>query len=558
MTWVDWCATRFCLLLEKRKPLVSESKAEFQKQDDNVKASVPNGDGARKPVVDPSVTQSSVTQAMETVSDLTGQKLGDFQLLKQLGTGGMAVVYLAEQLSLKRHVAVKVLREEMLSDEVHLQRFEQEAFAAGGLNHPNIVQVFMIGEQDGVHYIAQEYVAGCNLREHLLREGIPELPEALRLIEQIAAALEVASDAGIVHRDVKPENILMTEKGDVKVADFGLAQLSLSEERAQLTQVGMTMGTPLYMSPEQVSGQPLDHRSDLYSLGITSYHLLTGRPPFHGETALSIAVQHVNNESLPLQELRNDLPDVVCRMVHKMMEKRPDDRYQTAEALIADCRKISQLLSDDPTALSRMRLADSDHIPEGWNWFDRVAHWSWKRQLLTFFGLLFLVGGLSAGVGHWVRPTGPFETEPVQKNKPIPKKETAFAQCLYASAKKDESAWKAVSLYFPEEKDRIWRQNAQTRLAILYVRTKQFEKAEEIFTGFTIADDKNEPLKAAGYAGLALVAFHRDNGGYPKAYDVIISDLEPYRDRDRLKDEELKSFVDDVRKHYLNRPDDMR
>ena len=211
-------------------------------------------------------SKPEIVKAEGSVARFEDRTLGDFRILRRLGRGGMAEVYLAEQTSLKRNVALKVLRDEWVGDETHLSRFAREAKAAAGLNHPNIVQVFAVGEEAGVHFIAQEYVQGRNLREFLTREGIPQLPAALHIIKQVAAALQAAGEAGIVHRDIKPENIMITPKLQVKVTDFGLAQLSESGERVNLTQVGITMGTPLYMSPEQVNGKKLDQRSDIYSL----------------------------------------------------------------------------------------------------------------------------------------------------------------------------------------------------------------------------------------------------------------------------------------------------
>jgi serine/threonine-protein kinase len=196
-------------------------------------------------------------------SELSLKQLGEFRIIRPLGRGGMAEVYLAEQTSLHRPVAIKVLRPELLTDQTIVKRFEQEAQAAAGLLHPNIVQVYAFGQQDGIHYIAQEYVQGLNLRQFLNRKGPPELLVAYHVMRQVAAALAVAGDAGIVHRDIKPENILITRKGEAKVTDFGLAQLAVSEQKVQLTQVGVTMGTPLYMSPEQINGDAVDHRSDI-------------------------------------------------------------------------------------------------------------------------------------------------------------------------------------------------------------------------------------------------------------------------------------------------------
>src|SRR6266852_5106431 len=217
--------------------------------------------------------------------DLTGKTLDDFLVLRRLGEGGMGQVYLAEQISLKRNVALKILRAEMAANPTALQRFRHEAEAVAKATHANIVQVYAIGEAEGLRYMALEYVEGRNLREFLAKKGPPELPVALSIMRQVAAALQRASELGIVHRDVKPDNILLTRKGEVKVADFGLSRVLDGDQPAvNLTQSGVTMGTPLYMSPEQVEGKAVDVRTDVYSFGVTCYHMLAGHPPFRGET----------------------------------------------------------------------------------------------------------------------------------------------------------------------------------------------------------------------------------------------------------------------------------
>ncbi|MFN9041521.1 MAG: serine/threonine protein kinase, partial [Planctomyces sp.] len=231
------------------------------------------------------------------MSDLTDKKLGEFHLLRPLGSGGMAEVYLAEQTSLQRKVAVKVMKPSLMahSGQDMLARFKQEAMMAAGLNHPNIVQVYTIGEEQGLHYIAQEFVQGSDLATLMRERGKLDLASVLHVMRQVAGALKASGRAGIVHRDIKPENILVTKKGEVKVADFGLAQLGENTEGKE----GVTMGTPLYMSPEQVSGRELDPRSDIYSFGVTCYQLLCGEPPFRGATAVQIAMQHLKNSPPP-------------------------------------------------------------------------------------------------------------------------------------------------------------------------------------------------------------------------------------------------------------------
>ncbi|MEQ9408335.1 MAG: protein kinase [Fuerstiella sp.] len=276
------------------------------------------------------------------MSDLVDRMLGEFLLLRHLGSGGMADVYLAQQTSLNRHVAVKVMKPALMatSGEVMLARFKQEAMMAAGLNHPNIVQVYTIGEDSGYHYIAQEYVQGRDLSSILKSKGVPDVGSSLHVIRQVTSALKAAGQAGIVHRDIKPENILVTKKGEVKVADFGLAQLHDNPEAGSITREGMTLGTPLYMSPEQVNGRELDPRSDIYSFGVTCYQLLCGKTPFTGTSAMGIAVQHLNTAPPPLKEQNPRLPLVLCRMVHRMMAKRRTLRYQSAADLSSDLKKL--------------------------------------------------------------------------------------------------------------------------------------------------------------------------------------------------------------------------
>ena len=276
------------------------------------------------------------------MGDLVDQSLGEFRMQKHLGSGGMADVYLAEQTSLQRMVAVKVMKRQLMatSGDVMLARFKQEAMMAAGLNHPSIVQVYTIGEEDGLHFIAQELVKGKDLASILKAKKVPDLGSSLLVIRQVASALKASGQAGIVHRDIKPENILVTRTGEVKVADFGLAQLHDNSDGGSLTREGMTLGTPLYMSPEQVGGHELDQRSDVYSFGVTCYQLLCGETPFVGTSPMAIAVQHLNTVPPPLKQKNPDLPDVMCRMVHRMMAKDKDLRYQSAGDVASDLKVL--------------------------------------------------------------------------------------------------------------------------------------------------------------------------------------------------------------------------
>ena len=273
-------------------------------------------------------------------SNLSGAVLGDFLLLRLLGRGGMAEVYLAEQQSLRRQVAFKILRRDLAEDPQYVQRFHQEARAAARLVQANIVQIYEVGKSDGLHYIAQEYVKGQNLKQYLHRHGAVDSLLAVNIMRQVASALVKAAENRVTHRDIKPENILLATNGEVKVADFGLARVVAEGQKNHLTQVGITMGTPLYMSPEQVEGKSVDPRSDLYSFGVTCYEMLAGRPPFEGETPLNVAVQHLKKEADPLNQIRPDVPAQLCEMIGTLMNKSPEERYESAAALLKDLRSV--------------------------------------------------------------------------------------------------------------------------------------------------------------------------------------------------------------------------
>lgn len=269
--------------------------------------------------------------ANQDSSDLTNQSIAGFSILHRLGVGGMSEVYLAFQESLHRHVALKVMRADFVGSNDHEQRFLQEARAVASLIHPNIVQVYDVGKFESVHYIAQEYVPGSNLFSYVQRRGSLPLAEAVSILWQTTAALQKAASIGLVHRDIKPDNILLTPDGEVKVADFGLARAR--GQSLNLTAVGVTLGSPLYMSPEQIQGLSVDSRSDLYSLGATAFHMLTGRPPFTGETALALAMQHLQAAPASLELLRPDLPIALVNIVNKLLAKNPDDRFASAVEL---------------------------------------------------------------------------------------------------------------------------------------------------------------------------------------------------------------------------------
>ena len=261
-----------------------------------------------------------------------------YQLGEMIGTGGMADVYIAQDQRLSREVAVKILRSDLAKDPTFVSRFRKEAKAAAGLNHPGIVAVYDSGE-DPAPYIVMELVSGHTLRE--LIHGGERLPldRALEIGAGILEALDYSHQRGIVHRDIKPANIMITDKGDVKVMDFGIAR-AMDDLGATLTSTWNVVGTAQYLSPEQALGEIADTPTDIYSTGCLLYELLTGRPPFSGETPVSIAYQHVSGALIPARQVQTDLPESVEVVLAVALAKKTEDRYASANAMLQDINKI--------------------------------------------------------------------------------------------------------------------------------------------------------------------------------------------------------------------------
>ncbi len=401
-----------------------------------------------------------------------GQMFGDFKLLRRLGKGGMAEVWLAEQSRPKRNVALKFMHTELMDDPLYVKRFEREADAAAGLTHANIVQVYSTGTVNNQHYIVQEYVEGQTLREYLQKLASQNkriaVTAALQVLRQTAAALEAASEKGIVHRDIKPENIMLTDKGVVKVADFGLAQVEQGGESLHLTKADTTMGTPLYMSPEQIRAEKLDQRSDLYSFGVTAYHMLCGQPPFKGDSAMAVAVQHLHNAPPSLAERRTDLPKPLCALVHKLLCKKLEDRYQTFTEVLDDIRLMSKAHKSGTLAEVTIATSEPDEsLPP--------ARRLWgQRPWLTLTLLVLLTGCASAGIGWLMRsrlgPASP-ATEVFHK---LPSAKDQFVQAMFLVD--NEDAWKAVGKHFRDQpKDTLWVHRAEEQLLLFYLKDKSRE-----------------------------------------------------------------------------------
>lgn len=475
--------------------------------------------------------------------DLTGRLVSDYQLIRRLGRGGMADVYLATQQSLGRKVALKVLKLELAKDDAYVQRFRQEAQAAANLVQSNIVQIYEVGQAGEFHFIAQEYIQGRNLRQYLDRHGAVEPVMAVNVLRQCAMALQEAESGefNVIHRDIKPENIMISTKGEVKITDFGLARINNDSAKQALTQIGMTMGTPLYMSPEQIQGTKIDHRSDIYSLGVTAYHMLAGQPPFDGDNPLSIAVQHLKETPPPLSAIRPDVPEELCRLVIRMMAKEPDDRPATASQLLKELRRIKLEVDDWDLIVEKLSANETTKLvaaaPTG-SWTEaklaatRQLQWamrgnvrSWWRSAKTWLSLAALsVAGLAGGI-FAAQSTAPPSLLKVDSEVKfvVPKKATVAEQYDVAKfaiyQEKDEVVeeyFKAVWQYFPAstaseelKQQTLWiNLKAKRRLAEFYLMRGKMNKALSIFDEFVdeFAGANTVPeIKTAGYAGRAIV-----------------------------------------------------
>src|SRR5918997_5906560 len=263
---------------------------------------------------------------------------GRYLITRKLGSGGMAKVYLAEDQELGRRVAIKILDDRHASDAQFVERFRREAQNAGGLSHPNIVSIYDRGEAGGSYYIAMEYVEGRTLKELLVARGPSPIGIAIDYTRQILSALRFAHRNGIVHRDIKPHNVIVDGEGRVKVMDFGIARAGAS----QMTEAGSIIGTAQYLSPEQARGAPVDQTSDLYSTGIVLYELLTGSVPFNGETPVEIAMKHLSQVPAPPSSHRAEVPRDLDYVVLRALGKDPSDRYHSAEEMDSDLERIAR------------------------------------------------------------------------------------------------------------------------------------------------------------------------------------------------------------------------
>lgn len=485
----------------------------------------------------PGVNQSPGTASLP--GNLSGKKIGDYYLLRRLGSGGMADVYLASQESLKRNVAIKILKPHLAENVDYVERFQLEAQAAAALVHANIVQIFEVGHSEGFHFIAQEYVRGRNLKQYLARYGAVPPDMALSVLRQCTMALQKGSEHDVVHRDIKPDNIMLTANGEIKVTDFGLASVGGVADKA-LTRTGITVGTPLYMSPEQIEGSEVDIRSDLYSLGITVYHMLAGEPPFDGGSPLSIAVKHASKQAPPLTDHRDDLPDDLVNIVQTMMNKKMQDRPQSPMQLLKRLQAVSVPTTSNgfDWALFEPLPGESVPVESGLPETEqlpgmrqsvksgstaRAGKWLLATAATVLLSLLGWWGGNKlaneySGLKNQKTTTA---VAPAASSERVPladSVEDQYLAALWASRDvKDnfdqrEKLWESVLAYFPADKandqvrhkTQLYNLLALCRLGELYLEQKELNKAIEVFDQLANQEELLVDFRITGNAGKAI------------------------------------------------------
>jgi serine/threonine protein kinase len=331
---------------------------------------------------------SNIREKYRVMENLTGRQLGAYQIVAPLGEGGMAAVYKAYQPGMERYVALKVLPQQLAKDPQFVGRFEQEAKVLANLQHPHILPVFDYGESDGYTYIVMPLVESGTLDDLMVGQPLP-LDQVNRIISQVGDALDYAHTQGLIHRDIKPSNILVDERGNCLLTDFGIAKIF--EGTARFTQTGGIIGTPAYMSPEQGKGEKVDARSDIYSLGIVLYEMVTGRVPFDAETPIAIVFKHIQ-DPLPLpRSLNPRLPEPVQRVILKSLAKQPNERFKRADDMVRALQTAVTGGQTGETVLEPLAATVVDRREDG----RRIPRWLLPAGVVLL--LLGLVGVICVG-----------------------------------------------------------------------------------------------------------------------------------------------------------------
>ena len=318
---------------------------------------------------------------------------GRYEVEELVGHGGMSSVYKARDALLERHVALKILHEQYSTDEDFVERFKREARSVAQLQHPNIVTVIDRGEEDGRQYIVFEYIEGENLKEHVVRKGRLDVREALEIADEVARGLAFAHEQGLIHRDVKPQNVLLNGDGRAKVTDFGIAR---TLDVDGMTQTGTVLGTSNYIAPEQASGQRVDAHSDVYALGTVLYELLAGEVPFPGESFVAVAMKHMHEPAPNLLDVRRDVPLRVAAAVDRALEKDPEQRFPTMDAFAAELEACLAELDEGPEGDKTMVIPSARRAVRRRK---QVSRWPIVIGLLALLAIAAIVIGLIAAGG---------------------------------------------------------------------------------------------------------------------------------------------------------------
>ncbi len=348
--------TQLCRLALERKLVTKEElRQALRRQKELARNGAPRS--VAELLVDLGFLTRTQVNRLRGESDESGnrpaQQIPGYQLQKKIGAGAMAVVYKAKQLSLDRTVAIKVLPKRLSKNKEFVERFYREGKAAAALSHNNIVQAIDVGEAGGFHYFVMEFVDGRTVYDDLAEGKVYSEQEAIRIVRQVAEALQHAHERGIIHRDVKPKNIMIARDGTVKLADMGLARAT-SDVEAAMAEAGRAYGTPYYISPEQIRGEVnIDHRADIYSLGATFYHMVTGRVPFEGPTPSAVMHKHLKEPLTPPDHINTNLSAGCAAMIELMMAKNREERYPSCKEVIED---LDRLARGEPPAFAQQYL----------------------------------------------------------------------------------------------------------------------------------------------------------------------------------------------------------